>query len=79
MTITRCSTGGNILRGNVQLTKQQKEKLKGNKAELRVLTKKSVSLKKKKAILQKGGFLQSLLAPIASIVATRLRSALDMR
>jgi hypothetical protein len=42
------------------------------KAELRVLTKKSVSLKKKKAILQKGGFLRSLLAPIASIVAPLL-------
>jgi hypothetical protein len=34
----------------------QKEKLARNKAGLRALTKKSVSLKKKKAILQKGGF-----------------------
>jgi hypothetical protein len=43
------------------------EKLKRNKAGLRALTKKSVSLKKKKAILQKGGLLGSLLAPIASV------------
>jgi hypothetical protein len=50
-------------------TKLQKEKLKRNKAGLRALTKKSVSLKKKKAILQKGGFLGSLLAPIAYVVA----------
>ena len=39
---------------------------------MRALTKKSVSLKKKKAILQKGGFLGSLLAPIASVVAPLL-------
>ena len=35
-----CECANNILRGNVPLTKLQKEKLKGNKAELRVLTKK---------------------------------------
>jgi hypothetical protein len=51
-----CECVDNILRGNVPLTKLQKEKLKRNNAGLRVLTKKSVSLKKKKAILQKGGF-----------------------
>jgi hypothetical protein len=44
----------NILRGNVPLTKLQKEKLKRNKAGL------------KKAILQKGGYLGSLLAPLLS-------------
>ena len=54
-----CECADNMLRGNVPLTKPQKEKLKRNKAELRVLTKKSVSLKKKKPILQKGGFLGS--------------------
>ena len=68
----RCECADNILRGNVPLTKLQKEKLKRNKAGLRALTKKSASLKKKKAILQKGGFLGSLLAPIASVVAPLL-------
>ena len=67
-----CECADNILRGNVPLTKPQKEKLARNKAGLRALTKKSVSLKKKKAILQKGGFLGSLLAPIASVVAPLL-------
>jgi hypothetical protein len=38
----------NILRGNVPLTKLQKEKLKRNKAGLRALTKKSFSLKQKR-------------------------------
>jgi hypothetical protein len=67
-----CECADNILKGNVPLTKLQKEKLKRNKAELRVLTKKLISLNKKKAILQKGGFLGSLLAPIASVVAPLL-------
>jgi hypothetical protein len=49
-----CECADNMLRGNVPLTKLQKGKLKRNKAVLRVLTKKSVSLKKKKTILQKG-------------------------
>jgi hypothetical protein len=66
-----CECADNILRGNVPLTKLQKEKLKRNKAGLRALTKK-FSLKQKKAILQKGGFLGSLLAPIASVVAPLL-------
>ena len=67
-----CECADNILRGNVPLTKLQTEKLKRNKAGLRALRKKSVSLKKKKAILQKGGFLGSLLAPIAPVVAPLL-------
>ena len=72
-----CECADNILRGNVPLTKLQKEKLKRNKAGLRALTKKSVSLKKKKAILQKGGLLGSLLAPIASVVAPLLSTLLQ--
>ena len=40
-----CECADNILRGNVSLTKPQKEKLARNKAGLRALTKKSVSLK----------------------------------
>jgi hypothetical protein len=67
-----CECTDNILRGNVPLTKQQKEKLKRHKAGLRALTKKSVSLKKNKAILQKGGFLGSLLTPTASVVSPLL-------
>jgi hypothetical protein len=49
-----CECADNIVRGNVPLTKLQKEKLKRNKAGL------------KKAILQKGGYLGSLLAPLLS-------------
>jgi hypothetical protein len=67
-----CECADNILRVNIPLTKLQKENLKRNKAGLRALTKKSVSLKKKKAILQKSGFFGSLLAPIVSVVAPLL-------
>jgi hypothetical protein len=67
-----CECADNILRGNVPLTKLQKEKFKRNKAGLRALTKETFSLKQKKAILQKGGFLGSLLALIASVVAPLL-------
>jgi hypothetical protein len=72
-----CECADNILRGNVPLTKLQKEKLKGIKVALTALTKKSVSLKKKKAILQKGGFLGSLLAPHASVVAPLLSTLFE--
>ena len=41
-----CECADNILRGKVPLTKLQKENLKSNKAGLRALTKKSVSLKR---------------------------------
>ena len=74
-----CERADNILRGNVPLTKLQKEKLARNKAGLRALTKKSFSLKEKKAILQKGGFLESLLAPIASVVAPLLSTLFQRR
>ena len=64
-----CECADNILRGTVPLTNSRRI----NSREIRrIESKKSVSLKKKKAILQKGGFLGSLLAPIASVVALLL-------
>jgi hypothetical protein len=56
-----------MLKANVPLTRKKR-----NTAGLRALVKKSVPLKKKKTILQKGGFLGSLLAPIVSVVAPLL-------
>ena len=53
----------NVLKGNVHLSSAQKKKLYPNRQHLRRLASKSISVKKKKHILnQKGGFL-SLLAP----------------
>ena len=53
----------NVLKGNVHLSSAQKKKLYPSRQHLRRLASKSISVKKKKQILnQKGGFL-SLLAP----------------
>ena len=71
-----CECADNILKGNVQLTPTQRDQLQRNKVGLRELVKKSVPLKKKKAILQRGGFLGSLLAPIASVVGPLLTGLL---
>jgi len=72
-----CECAYNILKGNVPLTRKQKDQLKRNKTGLRALVKKSVPLKKKKTILQKVGFLGSLLAPIASVVTPLLSTILQ--
>jgi hypothetical protein len=72
-----CECAYNILKENAPLTRKQKDQLKRNKTRLRELMKKSVALKKKKTILQKGDFLGSLLAPIASVVAPLLSTILQ--
>ena len=59
--VSECSH--NVLKGNVHLSSAQKKKLYPSRQHLRRLASKSISVKKKKQILnQKGGFL-SLLAP----------------
>ena len=63
-----CEIADNILKGNLPLTPKQKTTLKKNKAGLRTLSRKSESLKRKKKVLQSGGFLGSLLAPLVSVV-----------
>ena len=49
-----CECADNILKGNVQLTPAQRDKLKKNRSGLRDLVKKSVSLKRRKSLLKKG-------------------------
>ena len=64
-----CECAKNILKGNVPLSKGQKIKLKQRRSKLRQLVKRKVSLKKKKAIIQSGGFLGAILGPIVSILS----------
>lgn len=66
----------NILRGNVELTEGQKKKLKSYRRKLRALAIEKVSVKHKKDILQRGGFLGALLAPLAASVLTPVVSGL---
>lgn len=58
----------NVLRGNVPLTTNQKAKLRRNQKNLRSLAIKRTSLKKRRQILQKGGFLAALLPPVLSLL-----------
>lgn len=64
----------NVMKGNVQLKRECKEKLKKYKAILRKIFNSENKLKvKKKIIVQNGGaFLPTLLAPVVSILVERL-------
>ena len=62
----------NVLRGNVPLKSNQKAKLRRNQNNLRSLAIKRTSLKKKRQILQKGGFLAALLPPVLSLLGGAL-------
>jgi hypothetical protein len=63
----------NILKGNVPLNSKQKAYLTKHKKKLRVLSEKKTSLRKKKQILQSGGFpLAAILAPVASVLGSLL-------
>ena len=63
-----CECALNVLKGNVPLSKVQLNKLRRQKQNLRQLTQKKLSLRKKKKILQKGGFLGTLLTPVLSLL-----------
>ena len=69
-----CECALNILNGNVQITKTQHKKLSRHAKTLRTIAQRGVSNKKKKDIvIQKGGFLPALLAPISTLVASLIR------
>ena len=63
-----CECTYNILKGRVSLTKAEKIKLKRYKNALRKLASKNVSLKNKKFVIQKGGFLGFLLRPVVKLL-----------
>ena len=68
-TLSECSL--NLLRGNVKLTPCQKRKLRKHWVHLRKLADKRVSLtSKKKAIVQRGGFLLPLLGAVLPTIAS---------
>ena len=68
--ISECAK--NVLKGNVPLNDRQKTKLRRSRNDLRVLSVKKTSLRKKRRILQKGGFLTALLPPILGVLANLL-------
>ena len=65
-----CECVHNILQGNVQISSQQKRKLNKYKTKLRQLANKKISLKKKKKVIQTGGFLPLILGALAPILGS---------
>ena len=60
----------NVLKGNVPLTPAQKVKLRRHKHNLRKLSTKKTSIKARKNILQRGGFLGTLITPILNVLGS---------
>ena len=67
-----CECAQNILNGNVPLCKCHLKHLQRYQKDVRHLVKKRTSKHRKKKILQRGGFLSALLAPIAADVLTKI-------
>jgi len=66
----------NVIKGNVPLTNRQMTNLRRKKHDLRSLSKKKTSLRKKRKILQKGGFLSALLPPVLTVLSGLLMNSL---
>ena len=64
-----CECAHNILNGNIKLTKSQRRKLTKHKSGLRALVDKRVSHGRKRKVIQKGGFLGSLLSAALPVIA----------
>ena len=62
----------NVLKGNVPLTSAHKVKLRRHKHNLRKLSTKKTSIKARKKILQRGGFLGALITPMLSVLGSFL-------
>jgi len=56
----------NVIKGNVSLTDRQKARLRRNRNDLRAVSLKKTSLRKKRRTVQKGGFLTALIPPVLS-------------
>jgi len=60
----------NLLKGNVPLNSIQKRKLQSKKKVLRQLVLKKTSQRKRRQLVQSGGFLGALLGPIVSVLGS---------
>ena len=69
----------NLLRGSIKLTEKQRKKLKRFKNYLRELADKRISLKKKKLITQRGGFISALLSAILPVIGSLIGKAISRK
>lgn len=58
----------NVLKGMIELSARQKQQLSRKKHALRFLTLRRVSKKRKRKLIQSGGFIGALLGPIVAIL-----------
>ena len=65
-----CEVAKNILKGNVRLKPVQLSKLKKHRRAIRKLALKRTSLRAKRHILQKGGFLGALIGPAIGLLTS---------
>ena len=65
-----CEVAKNILKGNVCLKPTQLTKLKKHRSAIRKLALKRTSLRAKRRILQKGGFLGALIGPAIGLLTS---------
>ena len=71
-----CECAVNVLKGNVPLTSGQKNALRKHKKGLRELVQKKTTQKRRKQIIQKGGFLGALLKPVLGVLGGLLSGSL---
>ena len=71
-----CECALNVLHGTAPISNHHKNKLRKHKTKLRELANRKVSLKKKRKIIQSGGFLGALLGAIVPAI-TGLLSGLS--
>jgi len=62
----------NVVKGNVPLKPTQLQRLRRERNKVRALASKKTSLKKKRRILQNGGFLTALLPPVLGVLGSLL-------
>lgn len=67
-----CECALNVLKGNVPLSRQQKRDLSKYKQQLRFLSNKKNALKKRRGLLQRGGFLKALIPPVLTLIGSLL-------
>jgi len=62
----------NVLKGNVPLSKRQFSRLEREKTNVRALASKRTSLRKKRRVVQRGGFIGALLMPAVAALGSLL-------
>ena len=72
-----CECSRNVLNGNIKLTASQKRSLARYKAALRGVANKKKSLKYKRRVVQKGGFLSTLLSAVVPVLGSLLGGVLN--